>query len=138
MKKTYYNSPIPSVFGFVVGSVWEFIYLHLQRVFAGNAINYSEFLVELGALCFLIWIGMIVEVDPPTMTRRLFFFFKQAHSISEVEESKVVTASDVYGTDRFVQIRFKGGDKWNLAMFGKKDVQEILATIKRHRQTQID
>src|SRR5271170_7082994 len=99
MKKTYYNSPIPPMFVFIVGSVWEFIYLHLQGVFAVNAINYWEFLIELGVLCFLIWIGMIVEVDPPTMTRRLCFFFKKVHNISEIEESKIVVASDVYGTD---------------------------------------
>jgi len=135
MKKTYYNSPIPSVFVFFVGSVWEFIYLHLQGTFTVNRLNYLEFLVELGILCLLIWIGMIVEVDPPTMTRRLFFFFTKTHRISEAEGSQIVTASDIYGTDRFVQIRFKDGDKWNLAMFSKKDIREIMESVRRHMKS---
>src|ERR1700723_3859935 len=125
MKKTYYNSPIAPVFVFIVGSVWECIFLLLKGGFWTYRINYLEFLIEWGILCFLIWIGMIVEVDPPRMKQRIFFFFVKTHDVSEVGDSKIVTASDIYGTDRFVQIRFKGGDKWNLAMFSKKDVKEI-------------
>ncbi|GEM_PF-4095411 len=132
MKKTYYGSAVLPIIVFVVGTLWEFVFLTLQGTFWVNRVNYLEFILEWGLFCFLIWSSMMIEMNPPTMTRRFFFLFPSTHNLSEVEGAQEVTATDIYGTDRFTQIRFKNGEKWNLAMFSKKDVKEIMDTVRKH------
>jgi hypothetical protein len=134
MKQTYYGSLIIPVTVFVVGSLWGFIELTSEGAFWASRLNYLEGIAILGGFCLLCWTSMMIEIDPPTMTRRFFFLFPSTHDFSEVERVNEVRASDIYGTDRFMQIRFKNGDKWYLAMFSKEDVTEILETIRKHQK----
>jgi hypothetical protein len=42
------------------------------------------------------------------------------------------TDTDYLGTNKYTQVRFRNGDRWNLLMFSKKDTDEIKAVLKRH------
>jgi hypothetical protein len=134
MKRTYYGSAIIPAIVFGVGSLWGALELMSEGAFWASRLNYLEGIAILGGFCFICWASITIEIDPPTMTRRLFFLFPRTHDFSEVEGVNEVTGSDIYGTDKLMQIKFENGDKWYLAMFSKKDVREIIETIRKHQR----
>jgi hypothetical protein len=133
MRKTYYGSPTWFVATFILFSVAAFVLLILKGEFAANVINYIEVIIALGVLLLFAWASLFIIVDSKTITRRLALFFVSTHNFSDVKGFREVSDTDIYGTSKVMQIRFKNGDKWNLGMLSKKDVKEILETIKRHQ-----
>jgi hypothetical protein len=134
MKKTYYNSPALPVATFVLFSIAAFVLLILKREFWVNEANYIEVIASVGVLCFVAWGGRFFTISKDIITRRVLFLFAAEHKCSDVEEVREVSDTDIYGTSRFMQIRFKNGDRWNLGMLNKKDVAELLEVIKKHQQ----
>jgi hypothetical protein len=47
-----------------------------------------------------------------------------------VEEIREVSDTDIYGTSRATQLRFKNGDSWNLGMISKKDKAAIMKSLR--------
>ena len=108
--------------------------LALQGVFIANEVTYLEAVAAVGILCLVAWAGMIVTIneDEDTITRRLFFFRGDTYKLADITEMREVSDADTYGTHKFMQLRFKDGAKWNLAMFSKNDVKGIMNIIHAH------
>jgi hypothetical protein len=50
--------------------------------------------------------------------------------VSATEQSE----TDIYGTDKYTQLQFSNGDKWNLTMMSRKDLAEIKDIVSRHNR----
>jgi hypothetical protein len=136
MKKTYHNSPALFVMTFVAFSLLMFLILLSEGHFVGNQVNYLINMAVLGVLLLLGWAFLFITIDTQsgTITRRLALFFVSTRRISDTEDIREVSDSDIYGTSRTMQIRFKTGDKWNLGLLNRKDMRELVEAIRKCRQ----
>ena len=121
---------------FVAVVVAMFLILTSEGHFVGNAINYLVTMVVLGVLLLLGWASLFITIDTQsrTITRRLALFFVSTHNLAEVENIRQVSDSDIYGTSKTMQLRFKDGDKWNLGMLNRKDMRGLIGIIQKQQE----
>ncbi len=133
MKKTYRLSPIIPLVGFI-GFILSEILIGALPLHAWS--GYQLFGVGGAAVfCLAAWISLIVTVTDKRVTRRLFLVFTSTHYLSDIEEVSDISETDIYGAQRYTQVRFKNGDKWNLLMLSTKNVKELGDVLKQYAST---